>query len=196
MKLIEVDLRQEYRKSFGEKEDEETLKFIFSHGLFPQRLYYPEGAIMIGDSLFTLPDQVQKVSYLKKQGGCSLQEMSELFFGSDVLIKNQDEILEEKGELIMAEYGPYGDVTVERILSDLYPGKEYAYLAFDAVKMQGRTYEILLQVGFVRRNRMRIEDTLPALHDSILKEEKPIIYPLLEDIFKKLLFQVNHVYLN
>lgn len=196
MRLIEVDMKQEYQRSFGGRQNEEVLEFIFSHGLFPRRLYYPVGASMIGDPLFTLPDEVQEVSYFQKQGNFSLREMFELFFGSDVIVKNQDEILEEKGELIITEYGPYGDVKVERILSNLYPGEKCAYLAFDAVKMRGKTYQILVQVGFVRKNRMRMEDTLPPIHNIMLTEERSIIYPVLEDLLKKMVFQIQYVCLN
>lgn len=196
MKLIEVDVKEEYQKSYGQRLNEEILDFIFLHRLFPRRVYYPREASMTVDPLFMLPDHVWRVSYFQKRGNFSLQEVFESFFGSDVVIKNEDEILEEKGELIMAEDSPSGDAKVDEILSDLYPGEKCAHMALDAFKMRGKTYQILVQVGFVRKNRMRIEESLPSLHNIMLKEEKPIIYPLLDDIFQKMLFQVHCVCLN
>lgn len=196
MRLVEVNVKEEYQKSYGEREDEEILDFIFSHRLLPWRVYYPAEALAIGDPLFMLPDSVEKVSYFRKRGNFSLREIFESFFGSDVLIKNEDEILEEKGELIMTEDSPSGDAKVDQILSNLYPGEKCAHMALDTLKMRGKTYQILVQVGFVRKGRMRIEDTLPPIHNIILKEEKPVIYPLLEDIFKKILFQAHCFCLN
>ena len=191
MRLVEVNVKEEYQKSCGERQNEEILDFIFSHRLLPRRVYYPAEASAMGDPLFMLPDHIETVSYFQKRGNFSLREMFESFFGSDVLIKNEDEILEEKGELIMTEDSPYGDAKVDEILSNLYPGEKCAHMALDTLKMRGKTYQILVQVGFVRKGRMRIEDTLPPIHNIILKEEKSAIYPLLEDIFKKILFQAH-----
>jgi len=196
MRLIELDVKKEYRRSFGEGCDEKTLDFIFSQGLFPRRLYYPEGAIPIGDPLFTLPDEVERVSYLRRHESLSLRTLSHLSFRSNLIIKNQDQILEEKGEVIVLEDSPSGDDKLEPILANLYPGEKCAYLALDVLKMGGKIYQILVQVGFVRKSKMRIEDTLPPLDSVMVEEERSIIYLLFEDILKEMMFQVHCLCLN
>jgi len=64
------------------------------------------------------------------------------------------------------------------------------------VKIKEKSYYVLIQTGFLRENRLRIEDTIPNLGDVVLKEEKLRLYPLLDQVFKELLFGAYHAHLN
>jgi len=188
MRLIEIDVKDEYQKAYGE-DDGEILDFILSRRLYPRRLYYPAKAFLTEDPLFILPDHIFTVRMLRKEETISLQRVSEDLFGSDVIIKNEDEILEETGELVIAEDTPSGDAKIYEMLERLYPGKMCAYQALDALKVRGKSYQILVQVGFVRGEELRIEDNLPPMDGIVLPKEKPLIYPLFGDLLKRMLLQ-------
>jgi len=128
---------------------------------------------------------------LQNQGELSLEKVAELSCGADLMIKNQDDIFEEKGEIVMTQCGPHAHSQADQRLLKLYPQRKPRYLAFDAVKIKRKPYYVLIQVGFLRDRKIRIVDTLPKI-DNILKDEKIILCPLFEDILKKMLFQIQY----
>jgi len=195
MKFVKIDVKDEYERVYG-KEDEEILDSILSYRLYPRKLYRPSEALSTLDPLFILPAQMSLFRMLRQTGMASLQDIRPYLFGSDVILKNEDEIIEETGMLVMVEDGSAGDAEVYRILETLYPGKICAYQAVDTLKMEGRVYQVLVQAGFVRQETLRIADNLPPMRDILLPEEKGLIHPLFDDILGRFLFGVRCVHLN
>jgi len=212
MQLVKINPQEEYKKSLCSKEDDELLDFVFRHRLFPRSIYLPEEAFPPGGDLlvlfqgksrslmqtihlpqqveqmrgylFALFNQVRNIAVLKKRNISSAQKMIPFLFGEDVKLKNQDEIVEEKGEILIAESRRSAHREIEKNLSRLYPEEKSRYLELQGIQLKGQSYYLLLQVAFRKVGRLYIEDTLPNLDGVILSDEKAIIYPMLEDILK------------
>ncbi len=103
--------------------------------------------------------------------------------------------MEDRGEIIVVESRPAYESKVERILKGLYPEEKVHHLFFDTLKMQGKVYKILLQVGFVGLHRYCITDTLGDISTSILQEEKTLIFPVFKDILSDILFKDQNLHL-
>jgi len=191
MQVVRIDVKEEYKKKFSEREKKKFLDYVFDHNLFPRGLYLPAGAFIRKGYLSLLLGYVSRIHMLQNQGELSLEKVAELSCGGDLMIKNQDDIFEEKGEIIMTQCGPHAHSQADQRLLKLYPQRKPHYLAFDAVKINGKPYYVLIQVGFLRDRKIRIVDTLPKI-DNILKDEKLILCPLFEDILKKMLFQIQY----
>jgi len=196
MKVARINVEEDYRKKFPEKKKAKFLDYIFDHKLFPRTLYFPAEASIIDDDLRILFGYVCAIHTLPNEGKLLLEKVMKLSLDRNVMIKNQDEIFEEKGEIIMTECGSHSHSQVNEVLSKLYPEKKPYYLAFHGVAIKQKPYHVLIQVGFLRDRKIRIVDTLPKIDNAILKEEKLIAYPLFEDILKRILFKVYYVYLN
>lgn len=115
---------------------------------------------------------------------------------ANLLIRNQDEIFQEKGKIIFTEYGPQAYKEVDKELARLYPEEKLHYLALDAITIGGKPYSMLLQVGFLRKDRLRIGDTLPMMDDVILPGEKNILSSVFENILEGMLSSPQYCYLN
>jgi len=191
MQVVRIDVKEEYKKKFSEREKKKFLDYVFEHNLFPRGFYLPAGAFIRKGYLSLLLGYVSRIHMLQNQGELSLEKVTELSFGGDLMIKNQDDIFEEKGEIVMTQCGPHAHSQVDQRLLRLYPQRKPRYLAFDAVKIKRKSYYVLIQVGFLRDRKIRIVDTLPKI-DNILKDEKLILCPLFEDILKKMLFQIQY----
>lgn len=197
MKVVEINVKKEYKKRFeARQKDEDVLDLIFSLGFFPARLYYPAGVSRGGGYLSVLSSEVWKVSSLKEQGSLSLKRLMEFSFGKDLILKNQEDLVEDRGEIIVVESGPAYESKVERILKGLYPEEKVHHLFFDTLKMQGKVYKILLQAGFVSLHRYCIRDTLGDISTSILQEEKTLIFPVFKDILSDILFKDENLHLD
>ncbi len=196
MKVIEIDVKKEYEKRFeARQKDEYVLDMIFTSGLFPAKLYYPAGVSIGGGYLSVLSSEVWKASSLKEQGSLSLEKLMELSFGKDLILKNQEDLVEDRGEIIMVESRPAYESKVARILKGLYPEEKVHHLFFDTLKMQGKVCKILLQVGFFSLHRYCIRDTLGDISTSIFQEEKALIFPVFKDILSDILFKDQNLYL-
>lgn len=196
MKVIEIDVKKEYKKRFeARQKDEYVLDMIFTSGLFPAKLYYPAGVSTGGGYLSVLSSEVWKASSLKEQGSLSLEKMMELSFGKDLILKNQDDLVEDRGEIIMVESRPAYESKVVRILKGLYPEEKVHHLFFDTLKRQGKVCKILLQVGFLSLHRYCIRDTLGDISTSILREEKTLIFPVFKSVLSEILFKDQNLYL-
>ena len=191
MQVVRIDVKEEYKKKFSEREKKKFLDYVFDHNLFPRGLYLPAGAFIRKGYLSLLLGYVSRIHMLQNQGELSLEKVTELSCGADLMIKNQDDIFEEKGEIVMTQCGPHAHSQADQRLLKLYPQRKPRYLAFDAVKIKRKPYYVLIQVGFLRDRKIRIVDTLPKI-DNILKDEKIILCPLFEDILKKMLFQIQY----
>lgn len=191
MQVVRIDVKEEYKKKFSERKEKKFLDYVFDHNLFPRGLYLPAGAFIRKGYLSLLLGYVSRIHMLQNQGELSLEKVTELSCGGDLLIKNQDDIFEEKGEIVMTQCGSHAHSQADQRLLKLYPQRKPYYLAFDAVKIKRKPYYVLIQVGFLRDRKIRIVDTLPKI-DNILKDEKLILCPLFEDILKKMLFQIQY----
>ena len=191
MQVVRIDVKEEYKKKFSERKKKKFLDYVFDHNLFPRVLYLPAGAFIRKGYLSLLLGYVSRIHMLQNQGELSLEKVTELSCGGDLMIKNQDDIFEEKGEIVMTQCGPHVYSQMDQRLLKLYPQRKPQYLAFDAVKIKRKPYYVLIQVGFLRDRKIRIVDTLPKI-DNILKDEKLILYPLFEDILNKMLFQIQY----
>ena len=196
MKIKKINLKEKYGEIFTKRNDREILDFIFENNFFPENLYIPLNASVTQGWLSLLFNFTMRASILKERGELSNEKFMELFWGKDLLLKNQDEIFQEKGELIMIDCRPCFHSQADDILLKLYPGMKPHYLAFDVVKIEGRVFYLLLQVGFLTPGKIKIKDNLPKLNNIILKEEKVILYPLFEEIFKRNFFKPYYFYLN
>ncbi len=195
MKVIEIDVKKEYEKRFeASQKDEYVLDMIFTSGLFPARLYYPAGVSIGGGYLSVLSSEVWKASSLKRQGSLSLEKVMELSFGKDLILKNQEDLGEDRREIIMVESRPAYESRVVRILKGLYPEEKVHHLFFDTLKMQGKVYKILLQVGFLSLHRYCIRDTLGDISTSILQDEKALIFPVFKNMLSDILFKDQNLY--
>lgn len=190
MKVVEINVKKEYRKKFEAKQnDEYVLDLIFTSGLFPTKLYYPAGVSMGSGYLSVLSSEVWKACSLEEEGNFSPEKLMEFSFGKDLVFKNQQDFLEDKGEIIMVKDRLSYENEVERILMELYPKGKVHHLLFDALKIEGKVYKILLQVGFLNVDRYHIRDTLGDITNCMLQEEKALIFPAFKDILTEILFR-------
>lgn len=188
MKVVEINVKKEYRKKFEAKQnDEYVLDLIFTSGLFPTKLYYPAGVSMGSGYLSVLSSEVWKACSLEEEGNFSPEKLMEFSFGKDLVFKNQQDFLEDKGEIIMVKDRLSYENEVERILMELYPKGKVHHLLFDALKIEGKVYEILLQVGFLNVDRYHIRDTLGDITNCMLQEEKALIFPAFKDILTEII---------
>ncbi len=196
MKVVEINVREEYKKKFKAKQkDEYVLDLIFTSGLFPARLYYPAGVSLGGGYLSVLSSELWKASSLEEEGNFSPDKLIEFSFGKDLVFKDQQDFLEDKGEIIMVENRLSYENEVERILMELYPKVKVHHLLFDALKMQGKTYKILLHVGFLNVGRYYVRNTIGDMSGRILQEEKALIFPVFKNILSEILFKDQNLYL-
>jgi|GEM_PF-2655926 len=196
MQVVRIDVKEEYKKKFSERKKKKFLDYVFDHNLFPRGLYLPAGASIRKGYLSLLLGYVSRIHMLQNQGELSLEKMTELSCGGDLMIKNQDDIFEEKGEIVITQCGLPAHSQADYRLLKLYPQRKPQYLVFDVVKIKEKSYYVLIQTGFLRENRLRIEDTIPNLGDVVLKEEKLRLYPLFDQVFKEILFGAYHAHLN
>ena len=190
MKVIKINVKEEYKKRFeGRQKDEYVLDLIFTSGLFPAKLYYPAGVSMGGGYLSVLSSEVWKASSLEEEGNLSPEKLMEFSFGKDLVFKNQQDFLEDKGEIIIVEDRFSYENEVQRILLELYPKGKIHHLLFDALKIEGKVYKILLQAGFLNLDRYRIRDTLGDITNRMLQAEKALIFPAFKDILTEILFR-------
>jgi len=104
MKVIKINVKEEYEKRFeGRQKDKYVLDLIFTSGLFPAELYCPAGVSMGGGYLSVLSSEVWKASSLEEEGNFSPEKLMEFSFGKDLVFKNQQDFLEDKGEIIIVE---------------------------------------------------------------------------------------------
>jgi len=197
MKIKKINLKEKCAKIFRERHDRKILNFIFENNFLPENLYIPLNASITQGWLSLLFDFITRACILQNRGELSPEKFAELFWGKDLLLKNQDQIFQEKGELIMIDCRPCFHSQADDILTKLYPGMTPHYLAFDVVKIEGKAFYLLLQVGFLTPGKIKIKDNLPKLNNIILEEEKVILYPLFEEIFNRNFFKpCYYFYLN
>lgn len=197
MKVIKINVKEEYKKRFeGRQKDEYVLDRIFTSGLFPAELYYPAGVSTGGGYLSVLLSEVWKASSLEEEGNFSPEKLMEFSFGKDLVFKNQQDFLEDKGEIIIVEDRFSYENEVQRILMELYPKGKVHHLLFDALKIEGKVYKILLQVAFLNVDRYHIRDTLGDMNNSMLQGERALIFPMFKEIFSEMLFRNQYYCLN
>lgn len=189
MRLAEINVGEEYQKRFPTRHDDQLLDFIFCYKLFPQKLYVPFEASPVKGYLSMLLSDLSRIRMLKNKRTFSPERIIQESFGDDMTIKNQDQILEEKGEVVLVERKPFYERQIEEILLRLYPRKKIRHLCLDTLRLQGRTWKFLLQVGFLNTNRYDLRDTLGDMSTLILQEEKALIFPVFKDIFSEILFK-------
>ena len=189
IRLAEINVGEEYQKRFPTRHDDRLLDFIFCYKLFPHKLYVPPEASLVEGYLSMLLSDLSRISILKNKRTLSSKRIIQESFGDDMTIKNQDEILEEKGEVVLVEYRPFYERQIEKILLRLYPRKKIRHLCLDTLRLRGRTWKMLLQVGFLNTNRYELRDTLADMSSLILQEEKALIFPVFKDIFSEILFK-------
>lgn len=189
IRLAEIDVGEEYQKRFPTRHDDRLLDFIFCYKLFPHKLYVPLEASLAKGYLCMLLSDLSRIAVLKNKRILSPERIIQELFGDDMSIKNQDEILEEKGEVVLVEYRPFYERQLEEILLRLYPQKKIRHLCLDTLRLRGRTWKILLQVGFLNTNQYELTDTLGDMSSLILQEEKALIFPVFKDIFSEILFK-------
>ena len=189
IRLAEINVGEEYQKRFPTRHDDRLLDFIFCYKLFPHKLYVPLEASLARGYLCMLLNDLSRIAVLKNERTLSPERIIQESFGDDMSIKNQDEILEEKGELVLVERKPFYERQIEEILLRLYPEKKIRHLCLDTLRLRGRTWKFLLQVGFRNTNRYELGDTLGDMSSLILQEEKALIFPVFKDIFSEILFK-------
>ena len=191
MKIKNINLKEKYGKIFRKRNDREILDFIFENDFLPENIYIPLNASITQGWLSLLFDFIVRACILQNRGELSPEKFAELLWGKDLLLKNQDQIFEEKGELIMIDCRPCFHSQADDILTRLYPGMKPHYLAFDIVKIEERPFYLLLQVGFLMPEKIKIRDNLPRIDNIVLEEEKIILYPLFEEFLKPCYFYLN-----
>jgi len=196
IRLAEINVGEEYQKRFPTRHDDQLLDFIFYYRLFPQKLHVPLEASLVRGYLSMLLSDLSRIAILKNEGILSPKRIIQESFGDDTTIKNQDEILEEKGEIVLVEYRPFYERQIQEILFRLYPRKKIRHLYLDTLRLRGRTWKLLLQVGFLNTNRYDLRDTLGDMSSLILQEEKALIFPVFKDILSDILFKDQNLYLS
>jgi len=191
MKIKRINLKEKCAKIFRERHDRKILNFIFENNFLPENLYIPLNASITQGWLSLLFSFVIRASILQRRCELSPEKFVELLWGKDLLLKNQDKIFEERGELVMADCRPCFHSQADGILTRLYPEMKPHYLAFDVVKIEGRPFYLLLQVGFLIPEKIKIRDNLPRIDNIVLEEEKIILYPLFEEFLKPCYFYLN-----
>jgi len=189
IRLAEINVGEEYQKRFPTRHDDRLLDFIFCYKLFPHKLYVPFEASLAKGYLSMLLSDLSRIAILKNKRTLSPERIIQESFGDDMTIKNQDEILQEKGEVVLVERRPFYERQIEEILLKLYPGKKIRHLYLDTLRLRGKTWKILLQVGFLDTNQYELGDTLGDMSNLILQEEKALIFPVFKDIFSEILFK-------
>jgi len=189
IRLAEINVGEEYQKRFPTRHDDQLLDFIFCYKLFPHKLYVPLEASLAKGYLSMLLSDLSRIAIFKNERTLSPERIIQESFGDDMTIKNQDEILEEKGEVVLVECKPFYERQIEEILLRLYPGKKIRHLYLDTLRLRGRTWKFLLQVGFLNTNRYELGDSLGDMSSLILQEEKALIFPVFKDIFSEILFK-------
>jgi len=195
MKPKEIDVKKEYTKRFP-KTNEKILDFIFTHNLFPKKLYIPCEALSMEGYLSLLFDFVTRAYILQNEGELSPEKFSKLSWGENVILKNHDQIFKERAKLIITDCNSSSFSQVDDILFRLYPGKKPHYLAFDVIRIEGKPFYLLLQAGFLLPEKINIVDNLPKMDNIVLEEEKIILYPLFEEIFYRDFLKSACFYLN
>lgn len=196
IRLAEINVGEEYQKRFPTRHDDQLLDFIFYYKLFPQKLHVPLEASLVRGYLSMLLSDLSRIAILKNEGILSPERIIQESLGDDITIKNQDQILEEKGEVVLVERKPFYERQVEEILFRLYPRKKIRHLCLDTLRLRGRTWKFLLQVGFLNTNRYDLRDTLGDMSNLILQEEKALIFPVFKDILSDILFKDQNLYLS
>ena len=196
IRLAEINVGEEYQKRFPTRHDDQLLDFIFYYRLFPQKLHVPLEASLVRGYLSMLLSDLSRIAILKNEGILSPKRIIQESFGDDTTIKNQDEILEEKGEIVLVEYRPFYERQIQEILFRLYPRKKIRHLYLDTLRLRGRTWKLLLQVGFLNTNRYDLRDTLGDMSSLILQEEKALIFPVFKDILSDILFKDQNLHLD
>lgn len=94
MKVVEINVKEEYKKKFEAKQkDEYVLDLIFTSGLFPAKLYYPAEVSMGGGYLSVLSSEVWKAFSLKELLFLAVPAFSEMF----LVLKNMKYSSNERG---------------------------------------------------------------------------------------------------
>lgn len=194
MKLLGIDVEKECRKRIHDQEKEIFLPYIFGRSLFPRMLYFPGGSFAVDRYLLPLLCCVCAIHTFPEETDPRLRKISELSLAGKLVIKNQDTILQETGEIIMTE----GDSKsrTEETLTRLYPERQLRFLLFYGVRTSTGPTSILLQAAFLKGKKFTIVGRVPNMESVVLKDEKPVLYPLFDEILKKLLFQVSCAHLN
>jgi len=121
MQVVRIDVKEEYKKKFSERKKKKFLDYVFDHNLFPRGLYLPAGASIRKGYLSLLLGYVSRIHMLQNQGELSLEKMTGLSCGGDLMIKNQDDIFEEKGEIVITQCGLPAHSQADYRLLKLYP---------------------------------------------------------------------------
>ena len=192
MKFRKIDPRKEYLKKLARGEDEKLLDVIFDNRWFPRTIYFPLAAQAVGGYLTLLRGDVVRLSMLcygdvNLFGELPVREriltqMRRYSFGGDVVLRNQDQIYQEKQTVIMAPNAHKSNSYAEKELATLYPNETCHYLAFDAVTIGGEGYYVLLQAGFLQKHTYCLKDTLPEFSTKLLPGEKSLLFPGFEKI--------------
>ncbi len=196
MELIKINVEEECRKRIKEVEKEIFLPYIFRRRIFPRMLYFPPGSFATDKRLITLFADVCALHTVPEKTGPWLKRIAELSLAGDLEIKNQDEILEEKGELIITEGANPSLLAEDEAFSRLYPERKPYYMFSVRVRIGRRPCYILIQAGFIKNNQLKIADNLPNLGNLVLRDEKPVIYPVFDDLLKRLSLVVQYFCLN
>lgn len=196
MGLVTVDVKGEYRKRVPQTENDRFLDLVINGGLFPRKLYLPEEATIMELYLLMLLEYVLRMADLGDQEGVSLEALLKLPLREQLTLKNADNIFQETGRIVMTRWQPHEHGEALEILRKLYPRETPCFVAFDGLLVKKKLYHVLIQAGFRRKSKLSVNDNLPRLRGVILKDEKPIVYPLIDEVLKKLLFTGSLLYLN
>lgn len=196
MELTKINVEEECWKRIKEEEKKIFLPYVFNHKLFPRVLYFPVGSFAVERDLVSLFRDVCALHTLPNEVGPALKKIGELSLAGDLLIRNQEEIFEDTGEMIMVERLSPSHSKARKVLSRFYPEKEPYYQLFCPVEISKKPYSVLIQAGFSKEKKLSVTDNLPNMEGAILEEEKPLIYPLFDDILGKLLFLLHYAHLN
>jgi len=118
----------------------------------------------------------------------SIRKIAELSLSDGLLIRNQEEIFQETGKIIVVDRVPAPLSPTNNSLSSLYPDADPYYELFYPAKMGGKLRRVLIQAGFLRKSGLRLTDTLPEMETIILRDEKTVIFPVFDDVLEGLLF--------
>jgi len=188
MKLERIEAEKECWKRIEEQEKGKFLPYIFRRRLFPSILYFPTGSFAPETQLIPLFQNVCAMHTMPDVMKPSIRKIAELSLSDELLIRNQEDIFEETGEIIVVDRVPAPLSQTNNSLSNLYPDADPYYELFCPAKMRGKLRHVLIQAGFLRKNALRLTDTLPEMETIILRDEKTAIFPVFEDILEGLLF--------
>lgn len=188
MQLVRIDVQKECWRRIPEVEKELFLPVVFRRKLFPRVLYFPAGSFAAETQLIPLFIHVCAMHTMPDMMGVAARKVAELSLSDKLLIRNQDEIFEETGKVVVVEQVPSPLSAANNSLSNLYPDADPYYELFCPAKMGGKLRHVLIQAGFLRKSGLRLTDTLPEMETIILRDEKTAIFPVFEDILEGLLF--------